>query len=378
MAQHGGEGFHIHSVLQRQRREGVPQIMKSDTLAVCPLQYRLKPPACHAGCDRSIRLHRGRKHPAGVYFFAVFPQHGQHRRRQHQFSDRCLGFGRDDLQFAVYRVRLLVDGQHAGFKVQILPLKCYQFTPPQTGAEIQQEQFVVPVRLRLNEKFLQFFPIQHLHFLCLFRRQLAADGGVCTEQVIPHGPFQGGAADRVAHPHHAVGKSRAVLLRQTLAAILFQPPVELLQIILRQFVQRDLPDLRQDMVVDDIFVVVLRGGAERRLAVGFIPVAQPVPEQHIRLNFSVIPPYHAFGELPQLLLTFPLCFGENILCLGKAAVIIADDNAALPPAIAALSYGASSAFPFLCQGLSPFPSRSSMKPPTMPLAAFCISGVTWV
>ena len=203
----------------------------------------------------------------------VFPQHGQHRRRQHQLSHGRLGFGRDDLQFAVYRVRLLVDGQHAGFKIQVIPLKRYQFTPPQTGAEIQQEQLVVPVRLCLNEKFLQFLPIQHLHFLCLFRRQLAADGGVCPEQVIPHGPFQGGAADRVAHPHHAVGKSRAVLLRQTLAAILFQPPVELLQIILRQFVQWDFSDFRQDMVVDDIFVVVLRGGAERRLAVCFIPVA---------------------------------------------------------------------------------------------------------
>ena len=109
----------------------VSQIMESDTLAVCPLQYRLKPPARHAGRDRSIRLHRGRKNPAGVHLFAVFPQHGQHRRRQHQLSDRCLGFGRDDLQFAVYRVRLFVDGQHTGFKVQILPLKCYQFTPPQ-------------------------------------------------------------------------------------------------------------------------------------------------------------------------------------------------------------------------------------------------------
>ena len=182
----------------------------------------------------------------------------------------------------------------------------------------------------------------------------------------------------MAHPHHAVGKARAVLLRQTLAAILFQPPVELLQIILRQFVQRDLPDLRQDMVVDDIFVVVPRGGTERRLAVGFIPVAQPVPELHIRFDLSVIPPHHAFSELPQFLLAFPLCFGENILRLGKAAVIIADDNAALPPAVAALSYGAGSAFLFLCQGLSPFPSRSSMKPPTMPLAAFCISCVTWV
>lgn len=111
------------------------------------------------------------------------------------------------------------------------------------------------------------------------------------------------------------------------------------------------------MVVDDIFVVVPRGGTERRLAVGFIPVAQPVSEQHIRFDLSVISPHHAFGELPQFLLTFPLCFGENILRLGKAAVIIADDNAVLPPVVTALSYGAGSAFPFLCQGLNSFPSK---------------------
>ena len=77
-----------------------------------------------------------------------------------------------------------------------------------------------------------------------------------------------------------------------------------------------------------------------------IPVAQPVSEQHIRFDLSVISPHHAFGELTQLLLTFPLCFGEDILRLGKAIVIIADDNAALPPAVTALSYGAGSAFPF--------------------------------
>ena len=32
-------------------------------------------------------------------------------------------------------------------------------------------------------------------------------------------------------------------------------------------------------------------------------------------------------------------------------------NAALPPAVAALSYSAGSAFPFLCQGLNSFPSK---------------------
>ena len=58
MPQHGGERFHIHAVLQRQHCEGISHITESDTLAVCPLQYRLKPPAYHAGGDGAVLLHR--------------------------------------------------------------------------------------------------------------------------------------------------------------------------------------------------------------------------------------------------------------------------------------------------------------------------------
>ena len=44
-----GERFHIHAVLQRQRCEGMSQIMESDTLTVCPLQYGGQPLADSSG-----------------------------------------------------------------------------------------------------------------------------------------------------------------------------------------------------------------------------------------------------------------------------------------------------------------------------------------
>lgn len=63
---------------------------------------------------------------------------------------------------------------------------------------------------------------------------------------------------------------------------------------------------------------------------------------------------------------------------GVGIVIVADDNSPLPPTILALPYCSVSGFSFPCHGFNSFPKMSSMKPPTMPEAVFCISEVTWV
>ena len=254
----------------------------------------------------------------------------------------------------------------------------YQFATPRAGAEIQQEQFVVPVRLRLNEKFLQFLPIQHLHFLRLFRRQLTADGGVCTEQVIPHGPFQGGAADRVAHPHHAVGQPFAVLVGEALPATILDPTIELLQVVLCQLIQRDVTDLRNDMQADAALVGLLRSWADLRLGVILVPICQPISERHLWSHLLRLQSATLRLELLELLDALLLRFGENIFRLGVAIVIIADDDAAFPAAILSLPYGSVACFSLSCHGFNSFPKMSSMKPPTMPQACFCISVVTWV
>lgn len=182
----------------------------------------------------------------------------------------------------------------------------------------------------------------------------------------------------MAHPHHAVGKARAVLLRQTLAAILFQPPVELLQVVLCQLIQRDVPNLRDDVQADAALVGLLRGGADLRPGVILIPVCQPVPEEHLRPHFFELQPAAILLELLELLDALLLGFSENIFRLGIAVIVIADDDAPLPPTVLALSYRSVTGFPLSCHGFNSFPKISSMKPPTIPQACFCISDVTWV
>ena len=225
---------------------------------------------------------------------------------------------------------------------------------------------------------MKFFPRQHLHLPRLLGRQLAADGRVHTDQPILHRLLQCGAAGGVTHTHHSVGQPFAVLVGEPLPAAFLEPTVELLQVVLCQLIQRDVPNLRDDVQSDTAPIGLLRSGADLWLGVILVPVCQPVPEGHLRPHFFGLQPAAFLLEFLELLNALLLRFGENIFRLGIAVIVIADDDAPLPPTVLALPYGSVSGFSLSCHGFNSFPKISSMKPPTMPQACFCISEVTWV
>ena len=220
---------------------------------------------------------------------------------------------------------------------------------------------------------MKFLPRQHLHLPRLLGRQLAADGRVHANQSILHRFLQRGATGGVAHTHHSV-----VHVGEPLPAAFLEPTVELLQVVLCQLVQRDVPDLRDDVQADAALVGLLRSWADLRLGVILVPVCQPVPEGHLGTNLLRLQPAAFLLELLELLNALLLRFGKNIFRLGIAVIVIADDDAPLPPTVFALSYGSVAGFSLSCHGFNSFPKMSSMKPPTMPEAVFCISDVTWV
>ena len=281
MTQHGGKRFYIHTVLQRQRRECMAQIVKAYMLAPSVFQDELQSAPYHAGGDGAVLLHRGREHPAGVHRLFVLPQHRHHGGRQDDFADRVLRLGRADLKLAPHIVDLLVHIQHTGFEVQVIPLQRHELAPAQAGSQVQKEDFVVPLELRLNEKPLQFLPRQYLHLPRLLGRQLAADGRVHTDQPILHRLLQCGAAGGVTHTHHSVGQPFAVLVGEPLPAAFLEPTVELLQVVLCQLIQRDVPDFRDDVQTDAALVSLLRGGTDLRLGMILVPICQPDPEGHL-------------------------------------------------------------------------------------------------
>ena len=132
------------------------------------------------------------------------------------------------------------------------------------------------------------------------------------------------------------------------------------------------------MQSDAALVGLLRSGTDLGLGVILVPVCQPVSEGHLGPHTLWLQPAALRLELLELLDALLLRFGENIFRFGVAIVIVADDDSAFPPPIFALSYGSVPGFSFSCHGFNSFPKISSMKPPTMPEAVFCISDVTWV
>ena len=84
--------------------------------------------------------------------FAVFFQHLHDGGRQHQLADGAfrLRHAHDDL--TPDETDLFADREDSRFKIEVIPLQRQQFPAPQTRCQIQQEQFIVTLGLRLNEK----------------------------------------------------------------------------------------------------------------------------------------------------------------------------------------------------------------------------------
>ena len=84
----------------------------------------------------------------------------------------------------------------------------------------------------------------------------------------------------------------AVLVGEPLPAAFLEPTVELLQVVLCQLVQRDVPNLRNDMQTDAALVGLLRGGADLWLGVIYQYVSQS-PKGISGRTFSGFSPPHS-------------------------------------------------------------------------------------
>ena len=82
--------------------------------------------------------------------------------------------------------------------------------------------------------------------------------------------------------HHGVGEALAELLCADEPSSRFHPGIELLEVLLGQLVQGDLPQLRDDVLIDLRLVVGLGGGADLGLHIVLIPEVQPLSKGHLR------------------------------------------------------------------------------------------------
>ena len=156
--------------------------------------------------------------------------------------------------------------------------------------------------------------------------------------------------------HHGVGQPLAELLRADEPPARLHPGIELLEVFLCQLVQGDLPQLRNDVLIDLRFVVGLGGGTDLGFYIVLIPEVQPLPEGHLRPDLLRFGAGHRLPELFQLLLALPLRFGQDVFCPGQALLVVADDHPPLPAAVLPLADRALALFPPLTHGMHLLPA----------------------
>ena len=131
------------------------------------------------------------------------------------------------------------------------------------------------------------------------------------------------------------------------------------------------------MLVDAVFVRLLRRDPQARLGVRLVPQVHPLPERHPRPRLAGHDATLG-AELGQLFKAFLLRVGEDAFRFGPALLVVLHDHPALPAAVLAEPQRALAGFSALCHGLSSSPNNSSMNPPTISAAFSCIVVVTCV
>lgn len=109
------------------------------------------------------------------------------------------------------------------------------------GGDLQQEQLVATVLFGLDQQVLNLIRSEYLHFPGLGRREPASVGRVAVDQLLGDSHLQRRAERGVTAPHRLVGETAAIVAGILDSSVLLEVGVELLEVILRELVQRGVP-----------------------------------------------------------------------------------------------------------------------------------------
>ena len=161
------------------------------------------------------------------------------------------------------------------------------------------------------------------------------------------------------------------------SSALFQIGVELLEVILRELVELNMSQSREDVQIDPMLIGNHSAFTNTRLTVSFVPEFQPVTEGHFRVDGIGTHSAFFLDGLFELLFAFCFRFCEDAFRNGIAIFLVANYIPAFEGSVrlfddASCSAGSS----FLSHGFSPFPRMFDMKSSVTTAACFCISLVT--
>ena len=278
VAQRAGQRFHVYPAFQRQRGEGVSEIMEPDVFRADGLQNFVMGSAEGIRVIHSPGLGRWKQIRIARVFLMFGDQQIHRLMREGQCTDGISRFRGAYNQFPVDSVHLLGDGECPVFNIQVRPLEGQQFSPPQAGGQFQIESGEKPSALRFRKVHPDFLLRQNFHFPFLELRQFAALGGIAEDEPLRHRLLQAVVQQRVDAPHHSGAEAFVLEFREVFALdspAFLEVVVKPLDLNGSQLVQRDAANSGNDVVLDVVGVVGFGVWPDAGLGVDLVPRFHP-------------------------------------------------------------------------------------------------------
>ena len=217
VAQHTGQGFHIHAAGDRHRGECVSEVVETYMLLDACVFQQLPVDPRH-GVRTPVAACAGRREQDGIVRMLLMLLDEQFHRllRQCHLADGVLCFRFRHIQLALHAGDLLVHRQDSLFYIQVIPLERQQFAPAQTTGKFQIEHGQDTVLLRFLEVSADLLRREDGHFFLVLGRDAAVLTRVVRDEPLFHRLLQRRLQHRMDTPHEGVGQGFVVLLRPAL------------------------------------------------------------------------------------------------------------------------------------------------------------------
>ena len=353
MAQHAGQGLHIHTAGDRHRGECVTQIVEADTGQSRVLEQRFHVGVGAAGVDGVLRPHRIREYPRPDGVRLASPQDIDYTVRQDDGAHALIGLRLAD---GVRTLPLAMKGaahlQRTGGLVEVAPLQTADLTAPQARHQLDLKE-VTPHIILLHhfKEGIQLRSCQDALGLVVGLGCGRTLSGVPGNDVRLHRVFHRAVHHEVNVADRGVGELIVHLWVFTDAPVLFQAAVHPLNILLGDERHLFVAQLRLDVEFDVAAVVGEGAGAYRSFFVLRDPAIQPFAQRHtaVLCQFHVAVALDVLVELVQQCL---LGLGVDVAEQRLTVFLVADNDAALPAAILTLAYHAITGWSSFCHWIT--------------------------
>ena len=268
MPQHLRYLFGAHPILQGEDGAGVPKVREADMIQPGLLDDLIVHPAHHLGrvgplCGR-VHEHERATGVPGVF----------RAQKLYNFLGQADGPGAASILHQLpplYRAALR-DGQRPLLYIQVAPSQCNQLALPKPRRQRQQEHGEVAQPLGRVQIVLHLCWGQHIGTDLFGLWIVECTGGIVRYQAVPDGLIQALLEQAVDMPHGVFaqpwvfGAFRAVAAKQP---SLLQ---KIAYLLCGQLLQRDLAQPGKDMVLEEIPMGGVGGGAALVLVVDLLPV----------------------------------------------------------------------------------------------------------